>query len=51
MAALPNFLKDQGIIHTIRENINISEFPKFFENFGSYLKPFTQNANISKMSR
>jgi len=40
-----------GIIHTIPENIIISEFSKFFEDFVSYVKTFTENANIGKMGK
>jgi hypothetical protein len=44
-------LKDQVIIHTIRENIIITWFQRFLENLLSQLNPFTQNASIGKMGK
>jgi hypothetical protein len=57
MAALPYFLNENfrgrilrrsRIIHTIREDIIITGFQRFFENLFSQLKPFTKNGNIAK---
>jgi len=39
---------NSGIIHTIREDIIITEFQSFFESLFSQLKPFTKNGNIAK---
>jgi hypothetical protein len=60
MAVLPNlpngdfrgkYLKDQGIIHRIRENIIITEFQRFFENLLSQLNLFIENAHMSKTDK
>jgi len=42
---------NSGIIHTIRENIIITEFQRFFENLLSKLKLFTQNGSIAKIAK
>jgi len=42
------YLKDQGIIHAIRENISITGFQIFFKNLLTQLKLFTKNGNIAK---
>jgi hypothetical protein len=45
------YLKDQGIIHVIREKIIITEFQRFFENLLSQLNPFIKNASIGKIDK
>ena len=43
------YLKDPGIVHTIRENIIFTEFQKFLENLLSQSELFTQNCSIDKI--
>jgi len=45
------YLKNQGIIHPIRENIIITEFRKFFENLLSQFNLFIENAHMSKIDK
>jgi len=45
------YLKDQGIIHAIRENVIITEFQRFFKNLLSQLKLFIQYANFGKLDK
>jgi len=40
-----------GIIHTIREDIIITEFQRFFENLLSKLNLFIKNAKIGKIDK
>jgi hypothetical protein len=42
---------NSGIIHTIREDIIITEFQRFFEDLLSKLDLFSKNANTSKIAK
>jgi hypothetical protein len=44
-------LKDQVIIHTIREDIIINEFQRLFKNLLPQINLFSQNGSIAKMAK